>query len=310
MKGRRINQLIGSLDLLRENNTHIFVTMIDSILGLWSIYAPISLSNNWTMNLELLSSSIWSKFPLWVDSLSSYKRFYVLMPQSTVQLKSPLLHTLLENLTQSSICTSTAIWHVPNPVNFICQYNDNSFDNKNNLFTDISINNHNCFNKNLQKYEEKQQITMIMNNRYNVTFLKLNNAANRVAMNLANYLERKWSSITNKINRTQLNQHSSSIDQPIEFRNQSDTVIALFMPPGIDRIVVQIACMKLHLAYMPLDRNVPAGRISQILNKLKPILILIAKDYYDFIYDDKINKNYHNNITSSIDNNNNKNQYY
>ncbi|KAH9595812.1 hypothetical protein MS3_00001725 [Schistosoma haematobium] len=247
------------------------------------------------------------------------------MPQSTVQLKSPLLHTLLENLTQSSICTSTAIWHVPNPVNFICQYNDNSFDNKNNLFTDISTNNHNCFNKNLQKYEEKQQITndyeqqlqwsneeihsnQESNEIYTMTFLKLNNAANRVAMNLANYLERKWSSITNKINKTQLNQHSSSIDQPIEFRNQSDTVIALFMPPGIDRIVVQIACMKLHLAYMPLDRNVPAGRISQILNKLKPILILIAKDYYDYIYDDKINKNYHDNITSSIDNNNNNNK--
>ncbi|CAH8450922.1 unnamed protein product [Schistosoma turkestanicum] len=242
------------------------------------------------------------------------------MPQSTAHLKSPLLHTLLENLTQSSICTSTAIWHVPNPVNFICQYHENAFDTKNDLLTtnsDATTNNYennsdNKFNKKLPTDQEQQNhwsneeinsnissSNQEPNEVYTMTFLELNNAANRIAMNLANYLERKWSSITNKINRTQLNQHSSSIDQPIDHRNQSDTLIALFMPPGIDRIVAQIACMKLHLAYMPLDRNVPAGRITQILTKLKPILILIAKDYYDSMYDDEIEEKHHDKTSSS-----------
>ncbi|KAK4473877.1 hypothetical protein MN116_003206 [Schistosoma mekongi] len=251
------------------------------------------------------------------------------MPQSTVQLKSPLLHTLLENLTQSSICSSTAIWHVPNPVNFICQQNENSLGNNHTLInttTNVEVNgsnknNDDDFHKKLQDNQEKKQIyndeeqhkqkslgefnsnksslNQEPNEIYTMTFLELNNAANRLAMNLANYLERKWSSITNKINRTQLNQHSSLTDQPIEHRNQSDTLIALFMPPGIDRIVAQIACMKLHLAYMPLDRNVPAGRISQILMKLKPILILIAKDYYDFMYDAETDEKHNDQLSTN-----------
>ncbi|CAH8451102.1 unnamed protein product [Heterobilharzia americana] len=236
------------------------------------------------------------------------------MPHSLVQLKSSLLHTLLENLTQSSICGSTAIWHVPNPINFTYQYTNDQFSKLNDSFiistrtlTNTDKDNTENETKKVLYKETIKKRTLIdhhqrwlsdeitdsqpliyqeSNEIYSMTFSQLNNAANRMAMNLANYLEPKWSNITKKVNRTQLNDTSCSlVDEPVEHKNQSDTIVALFMPPGIDRIVAQIACMKLHLAYMPLDRNVPVGRISQILTKIKPILILLAKDYYDFIYD-------------------------
>nr|CAH8824785.1 unnamed protein product [Trichobilharzia regenti] len=253
------------------------------------------------------------------------------MPHSLVQLKSPLLHTLLENLTQSSVCDSTAIWHVPNPINFTYKSTESQLtrindvhDTSTNFTDDISNNNNNINGKmNENQYKNtgnevnlndcQRQIQKWVNDEnnnsrsthqeaneiYSTTFSQLNNSANRMAMNLANYLEPKWSSITNKINRTQLNDVSCpSTDQSMEHKSQSDTIVALFMPPGIDRIVAQIACMKLHLAYMPFDRNVPAGRISQFLSKIKPILILIAKDYYDYIYDKKDSKDQHYNCST------------
>ncbi|VDP84642.1 unnamed protein product [Echinostoma caproni] len=185
--------------------------------------------------------------------------------------KSYPLYTVFENLlaigTQEFI-DSPAIWHVPDPLH---------------LYQSAS-----------GEYSQNSLVSGFSETISSVSFSELNSIANQVAVTLSTDIR------------------SSSAVGARELGNgpeQANAIVALFMPPGINRIIAQVhrcssstlthsfafsrfqlplhgklACMKLHLAYLPLDRQLSIGRILQILELITPIMVLVAKDYHDRMF--------------------------
>ncbi|CAL8079930.1 unnamed protein product [Calicophoron daubneyi] len=117
-------------------------------------------------------------------------------------------------------------------------------------------------------------------NIISVTFHELNARANRLASKLA--------TVVSEIIDTRKFDQTTGPDK--KFKNdeitqeQANTIVVLLMPPGIDRIIAQIGCMKLHLAYTLVDRQLSTGRIVQKMEKIRPVLIVISRDYFDGLF--------------------------
>ncbi|KAL3315981.1 hypothetical protein Ciccas_005368 [Cichlidogyrus casuarinus] len=121
-----------------------------------------------------------------------------------------------------------------------------------------------------------------------ITFYELNNRANQIARILRRSLKDHGANIGPESLRDAellyktpnwLYERTQAIN---ELENlQQKTIIAIFMPPGIDRVVTQIACMKLHLAYLPLDRQQPASKIIELIESVRPISVIIDSDYFE-----------------------------
>ncbi|KAF8568339.1 hypothetical protein P879_02353 [Paragonimus westermani] len=175
--------------------------------------------------------------------------------------RDSLLCRIFENILSESITLANkiAIWHVPDPRQII---STQTFSHT--TQTDK--------NETVQKeYNGNESCTV-----QSITFGELNLEATRLAEGLAEKLICCGA--------------ISGIQSKQDFKNatadtvQASTVIALFMPPGIKRIVAQIACMKLHLAYLPLDRQLSVGRIVQILDLISPAMVILTRDYHDIIF--------------------------
>ncbi|TPP61496.1 AMP dependent ligase, partial [Fasciola gigantica] len=171
--------------------------------------------------------------------------------------KSHPLYTLFENILTNSTSESAdlpAIWHVPDPIQlFQCpagQSGSHSLD--------------------------KSSSSAIRS----ISFKDLNTFANRVAVTLSTVIRKStfWGFTE------QINEPESGGCQPTA--SQSEAILALFMPPGIDRIVAQLACMKLHLAYLPLDRQLSIGRILQILEVIPSVMVIVARDYHERLFNE------------------------
>ncbi|KAG5447725.1 putative acyl-activating enzyme 19 [Clonorchis sinensis] len=166
----------------------------------------------------------------------------------------PLLYQLFEALISrrhEELSNKTAIWHVPDPRQL-------------ERAAEARING-----------EESVQTegNLLV---HSITFERLiseaSNLANRISYELQN--QGSLPKLDNDGGEA-LNSNELWNDETL----QENTVVAIFMPPGIDRIVTQIACMKIRLAYLPLDRQLSSGRIQQILELIRPVMIITAKEY-------------------------------
>ncbi|CAH8565155.1 unnamed protein product [Dicrocoelium dendriticum] len=179
-----------------------------------------------------------------------------------IKREDTLLHQIFEDLLfthKDGLPEKTAIWHIPDPRQLLvsptgtaladeCQY---SIDWTPDTKTSCDI--------------------------QSITFSELNLTASHLAKQISKAL-RKFN------DKNPADCVSASSDGPNDERHaQAHSVIAIFMPPGIDRIVTQIACMKLHLAYLPLDRQLSVGRVVQILELISPMMMICSKDYYDIL---------------------------
>ncbi|KAA3682205.1 uncharacterized protein DEA37_0014165 [Paragonimus westermani] len=214
--------------------------------------------------------------------------------------RDSLLCRIFENILSESITLANkiAIWHVPDPRQIISTqpFSYTTQTNKNETEQ--------------REYDGNESCTV-----QSITFGELNLEATRLAEGLAEKLIR-----CGAISGIQPKQDLKSATPDTI---QASTVIALFMPPGIKRIVAQrvremlnnysswsnfvfaafdeehfissqdapslldgmkIACMKLHLAYLPLDRQLSVGRIVQILDLISPAMVILTRDYHDIIF--------------------------
>ncbi|KAF6772279.1 hypothetical protein AHF37_08770 [Paragonimus kellicotti] len=195
--------------------------------------------------------------------------------------RDSLLCRIFENIVSESITLANkiAIWHVPDPRQIISTQ---------------------TFPRNTQTNQTETERTDCDGNEsctvHSITFGELNIAATRLAERLADELIH-----CGEISGVQRKQELGSAQADAA---QARTVIALFMPPGIKRIVAQgkrptmlsidqysythtvifIACMKLRLAYLPLDRQLSVGRIVQILDLISPAMVIMTRDYHDIIF--------------------------
>ncbi|KAF5405525.1 AMP dependent ligase [Paragonimus heterotremus] len=175
--------------------------------------------------------------------------------------RDPLLCRIFENnlWESTTLANKIAIWHVPDPRQIISTQ----------TFPHNTQTNHNETER--TECDENESCTV-----HSITFGELNTAATRLAEALADELIH-CGAISGVQSKHDL--RSAQTDAA-----QARTVIALFMPPGIKRIVAQIACMKLRLAYLPLDRQLSVGRIVQILDLISPAMVIMTKDYHDIIF--------------------------
>nr|VZI43286.1 unnamed protein product [Spirometra erinaceieuropaei] len=64
-------------------------------------------------------------------------------------------------------------------------------------------------------------------------------------------------------------------------RLQERSLVIICMPACLGRVVIQLACMKLRLAYTPVDRHFPKKQITRILQEFAPIACIVEEDSDD-----------------------------
>uniref|UniRef100_A0A0X3Q0J4 AMP-dependent synthetase/ligase domain-containing protein n=1 Tax=Schistocephalus solidus TaxID=70667 RepID=A0A0X3Q0J4_SCHSO len=64
-------------------------------------------------------------------------------------------------------------------------------------------------------------------------------------------------------------------------RLQERSLVIVCMPTSLGRVVIQLACMKLRLAYTPVDRHFPQKQISRILHEFAPVACIVEEDSED-----------------------------
>ncbi|VDK80819.1 unnamed protein product [Dibothriocephalus latus] len=64
-------------------------------------------------------------------------------------------------------------------------------------------------------------------------------------------------------------------------RLQERSLVIICMPASLGRVVIQLACMKLRLAYTPVDRHFPQKQISRILHEFEPVACIVEQDSED-----------------------------
>ncbi|KAL7058729.1 hypothetical protein AAHC03_013000 [Spirometra sp. Aus1] len=64
-------------------------------------------------------------------------------------------------------------------------------------------------------------------------------------------------------------------------RLQERSLVIICMPACLGRVVIQLACMKLRLAYTPVDRHFPKKQITRILQEFSPIACIVEEDSDD-----------------------------
>ncbi|KAL7058730.1 hypothetical protein AAHC03_013001 [Spirometra sp. Aus1] len=64
-------------------------------------------------------------------------------------------------------------------------------------------------------------------------------------------------------------------------RLQERSLVIICMPACLGRVVIQLACMKLRLAYAPVDRHFPKKQITRILQEFAPIACIVEEDSDD-----------------------------
>uniref|UniRef100_A0A5K3FZN3 AMP-binding domain-containing protein n=2 Tax=Mesocestoides corti TaxID=53468 RepID=A0A5K3FZN3_MESCO len=65
-------------------------------------------------------------------------------------------------------------------------------------------------------------------------------------------------------------------------RDQSRTFVAAYLTTGFNRVVMQLACMRLRLAYIPMDSNLSAERLRAICKSLSPVAFISDDEAVDF----------------------------
>nr|CDS22904.1 AMP dependent ligase [Echinococcus granulosus] len=71
--------------------------------------------------------------------------------------------------------------------------------------------------------------------------------------------------------------HQRSLDLASE-KGQSRTFLATYITTGINRVFLQLACMRLCLAYIPMDSNLSEQRIASITESFSPIAFITDDD--------------------------------
>ncbi|BHF67129.1 hypothetical protein SprV_0301015300 [Sparganum proliferum] len=64
-------------------------------------------------------------------------------------------------------------------------------------------------------------------------------------------------------------------------RLQERSLVIICMPACLGRVVIQLACMKLRLAYAPVDRHFPKNQITRILQEFAPVACIVEEDSDD-----------------------------
>jgi acyl-coenzyme A synthetase/AMP-(fatty) acid ligase len=91
-----------------------------------------------------------------------------------------------------------------------------------------------------------------------ITFRQLNLQANQFARAIKGRVE----------------QHYIPLGRPIP-------CIAIFLPNGIDRVVIQVACLKLGVAYYCLSEQVPWKRRQAAFSLIQPICYIVSQDFVE-----------------------------